>query len=132
MKQDQLWRNMQHQFQQIQPHVFEIQGGRDQRGSQPTPTAASPVPTGDGTSSGRIEPRLHPRDETRDDDIEQFMQMISPDMAVSIKEHDPATAEEAARLAETYLATRRDAALEVEVKDDQVSLGVRVVMPNIK
>uniref|UniRef100_A0A671PE21 CCHC-type domain-containing protein n=1 Tax=Sinocyclocheilus anshuiensis TaxID=1608454 RepID=A0A671PE21_9TELE len=37
------------------------------------------------------------------------MRMINPDMAVWIKEHDPATAEEAAKLAERYLATRRDA-----------------------
>jgi len=41
--------------------------------------------------------------------LEQFMRMISPDMAVWIKEHDPATAEEAAKLAERYLAARRDA-----------------------
>uniref|UniRef100_A0A673JL85 CCHC-type domain-containing protein n=1 Tax=Sinocyclocheilus rhinocerous TaxID=307959 RepID=A0A673JL85_9TELE len=32
-----------------------------------------------------------------------------PDMAVWIKEHDPATAEEAAKLAERYLAALRDA-----------------------
>ncbi len=41
--------------------------------------------------------------------LEQFMRMISPDMAAWIKEHDPATAEEAAKLAERYLAARRDA-----------------------
>uniref|UniRef100_A0A672S065 SCAN box domain-containing protein n=1 Tax=Sinocyclocheilus grahami TaxID=75366 RepID=A0A672S065_SINGR len=41
--------------------------------------------------------------------LEQFMRMISPDMDVWIKEHDLATAEEAAKLAERYLATRRDA-----------------------
>ncbi|XDV11138.1 hypothetical protein PO909_000156 [Leuciscus waleckii] len=219
VKQDQRWRNMQHQFQQIQHQVIQIQAGGDHRDSQVAFTAASPVPTGEGTSSGSIEPRLHPL--TRDDDIEQFlttfermatacrwpqanwairlvplltgkargayvamdgndaevydkvkeailmkyqinaeiyrqrfrsseilpdenprelyvrlkdlfskwvkpetctiqqlseliileqfMRMISSDMAVWIKEHDPATAEEAAKLAETYLAARQEA-----------------------
>ncbi len=41
--------------------------------------------------------------------LEQFMRMISLDMAVWIKEHDPATAQEAAKLAERNLAARRDA-----------------------
>ncbi|KAG1926960.1 hypothetical protein F2P79_024577 [Pimephales promelas] len=218
-KQDQRWRNMQHQFQQIQHQVIQIQAGGDHRGSQAALTVTSPEPTGEGMSSGSIEPRLHPL--TRDDDIEQFlttfermatacrwpqanwairlvplltgkargayvamdgndaedykkvkeailmkyqinaeiyrqrfrsseilpdenprelyvrlkdlfskwvkperctiqqlseliileqfMRMINSDMAVWIKEHDPATAEEAAKLAETYLAARQEA-----------------------
>lgn len=36
------------------------------------------------------------------------MRMINPDMAVWIKEHDPAMAEEAAKLAERYLAAHQD------------------------
>ncbi|KAL7868346.1 hypothetical protein SRHO_G00097300 [Serrasalmus rhombeus] len=39
--------------------------------------------------------------------LEQFMRMVSPDMAVWIKEHDPGTAEEAARLAEVYISARK-------------------------
>ncbi|XP_062421516.1 uncharacterized protein LOC134132872 [Pungitius pungitius] len=70
-KQDQRWRNMQHQFQQIQHQVGEIQAGGDQRASQAVSTAASPVPTEEGTSFGTIEPRLNPL--TREDDIEQFL-----------------------------------------------------------
>lgn len=218
VKQDQRWRSMQHQFQQIQQQVSEIQAGADRGGSPITSIAASPGPTGEGTSLGNIDPRLHPL--TRDDDIEQFlttfermatayrwpranwairlvplltgkarsayvamdgtdaedydkvkdailikyeinaeiyqqrfrsseilpdetlrelyvqlkdlfskwvkpetctilqlsefvileqfMRMINTDMAVWIKEHDPATAEEAAKLAERYLAAQRD------------------------
>ncbi|XP_062413859.1 ankyrin repeat domain-containing protein 33B-like [Pungitius pungitius] len=70
-KQDQRWRNMQHQFQQIQHQVGEIQAGGDQRARQAVSTAASPVPTEEGTSFGTIEPRLNPL--TREDDIEQFL-----------------------------------------------------------
>ncbi|KAG1936463.1 zinc finger and SCAN domain-containing protein [Pimephales promelas] len=218
-KQDQRWRNMQHQFQQIQHQVIQIQAGGDHRGNQAALTVTSPEPTGEGMSSGSIEPRLHPL--IRDDDIEkflttfermatacrwpqanwairlvplltgkargayvamdgndaedyekvkeailmkyqinaeiyrqrfrsseilpdenprelyvrlkdlfskwvkperctiqqlseliileQFMRMINSDMAVWIKEHDPATAEAAAKLAETYLAARQEA-----------------------
>ncbi|KAF4097845.1 hypothetical protein G5714_021853 [Onychostoma macrolepis] len=41
VKQDQRWRNMQHQFQQIQHQVLEIQAGGDRRGSQTiSPTLA--------------------------------------------------------------------------------------------
>ncbi|KAL7841368.1 hypothetical protein SRHO_G00250590 [Serrasalmus rhombeus] len=39
--------------------------------------------------------------------LEQFMRMVSPDMAVWIKEHDPGTAEEAARLAEVYISAQK-------------------------
>uniref|UniRef100_A0AAR2KPR9 SCAN box domain-containing protein n=1 Tax=Pygocentrus nattereri TaxID=42514 RepID=A0AAR2KPR9_PYGNA len=46
--------------------------------------------------------------------LEQFMRMVSPDMAVWIKEHDPGTAEEAARLTEEscpdWLQERKTAA----------------------
>ncbi|KAI4897404.1 hypothetical protein NFI96_005671 [Prochilodus magdalenae] len=39
--------------------------------------------------------------------LEQFMRMVGPDMAVWMKEHDPETAEEAARLAEVYISARK-------------------------
>ncbi|KAL2081694.1 hypothetical protein ACEWY4_023547 [Coilia grayii] len=39
--------------------------------------------------------------------LEQFMDMVSPDMTVWIREHDPKTAEEAARLAEIFQAARQ-------------------------
>lgn len=39
--------------------------------------------------------------------MEQFMRMMSMEMQVWIKEHDPKTAEEAARLAEVYLTARQ-------------------------
>ena len=38
--------------------------------------------------------------------LEQFMDMLSTDMAIWIREHDPKTAEEAARLAEVFQSTR--------------------------
>ena len=38
--------------------------------------------------------------------LEQFMDMLSTDMAIWIREHDPKTAEEAARLAEVFQSAR--------------------------
>ncbi|KAG1950280.1 zinc finger and SCAN domain-containing protein [Pimephales promelas] len=168
-KQDQRWRNMQHQFQQIQHQVIQIQAGGDHRGSQAALTVTSPEPTGEGKARGayvamdgndaedyekvkeailmkyqinaeiyrqrfrssEILPDENPRElYVRLKDLfskwvkperctiqqlseliilEQFMRMINSDMAVWIKEHDPATAEEAAKLAETYLAARQEA-----------------------
>uniref|UniRef100_A0AAR2L7V2 SCAN box domain-containing protein n=1 Tax=Pygocentrus nattereri TaxID=42514 RepID=A0AAR2L7V2_PYGNA len=60
--------------------------------------------------------------------LEQFMRMVSPDMAVWIKEHDPGTAEEAARLAEVYISASG-------LQDLKVSLLGMVgfmVMPKVK
>ena len=41
--------------------------------------------------------------------LEQFMRMVSPEMEVWIREHDPKTAEQAAELAEVFLSARRGA-----------------------
>ncbi|KAF4105372.1 hypothetical protein G5714_013034 [Onychostoma macrolepis] len=46
VKQDQRWRNMQHQFQQIQHQVLEIQAGGDRRRSQTISPTVSPVRIG--------------------------------------------------------------------------------------
>ncbi|KAK7898999.1 hypothetical protein WMY93_019852 [Mugilogobius chulae] len=39
--------------------------------------------------------------------LEQFLRMVTPELEVWIKEHDPDTAEEAARLAEVFMSARR-------------------------
>ncbi|KAJ0058012.1 hypothetical protein NL108_007232 [Boleophthalmus pectinirostris] len=39
--------------------------------------------------------------------LEQFLRMVSPELEIWIKEHDPATAEEAARLAEVFTSARK-------------------------
>ncbi|XP_048014263.1 uncharacterized protein LOC125247108 [Megalobrama amblycephala] len=41
--------------------------------------------------------------------LEQFLRMLSPELQTWIKEHGPATAEEAARLADVFVAARRRA-----------------------
>ncbi|KAL0182353.1 hypothetical protein M9458_021728, partial [Cirrhinus mrigala] len=41
--------------------------------------------------------------------LEQFLRMLSPDLQTWVKEHGPATAEEAAQLAEVFVAARRRA-----------------------
>ncbi|MGL5567473.1 MAG: retroviral-like aspartic protease family protein, partial [Plesiomonas sp.] len=41
--------------------------------------------------------------------LEQFLRMLSPELQTWIKEHDPSTAEEAARLADVFVAARRRA-----------------------
>lgn len=39
--------------------------------------------------------------------LEQFLRMVNPEVEVWIKEHDPGSAEEAARLAEVFISARR-------------------------